>query len=112
MSVAKNLFSFPAPAYPGAIEWPGAPLGISNVITGTKGRTELQDKDVDGKAGLLDKLFHSLDKHRASHREEQVFEHDVIIHGIRVRAVTNSPHLCDFWLDNWFSPEEWQKVSC
>lgn len=111
MSEEKKMFTFLPPVFPGAIEWPGSPLGVSNVITGIKGRTELNDKDVDGKAGLLDKLLGSLDKHRAGHKGEEVFEHDVIIHGIRVRAVTNSRHLYDFWVGNWFSPEEWQKAS-
>lgn len=111
MTEEKKMFSFPPPAYPGATEWPGTTLGVSNVITATKGRTELHDKDVDGKAGLLDKLFGSLDRHRASHKGEQVLEYDVIIHGIRVRAVTNSPHLYEYWVDNWFSPKEWQRAS-
>src|SRR5690606_12311411 len=37
--------------------------------------------------------------------------HDVVVHGIRVRAHTNSAHLIDFWVDNWFSPDEWRQAS-
>ena len=37
--------------------------------------------------------------------------HDVMVHGIRVRAHTNSPHLIDFWLDNWYTPAEWKHIT-
>src|SRR3989304_268080 len=40
-----------------------------------------------------------------------VFAHDVIIHGVRVRATTDSSHLHDFWVDNWYSPEEWRTIT-
>jgi hypothetical protein len=37
--------------------------------------------------------------------------HDVVIHGVRVRAFTNMPHLYDFWTENWFTADEWQQVT-
>ena len=40
-------FWFPDPPAPGALEWPGSPLGLSNVITRTRGRTAVQDKTLD-----------------------------------------------------------------
>jgi len=36
---------------------------------------------------------------------------DAIIHGVRVRMFTNSEHHCDFWVHNWFSPEEWKQAT-
>ncbi len=35
----------------------------------------------------------------------------MVIHGVRVRAVTNLSHLYDFWTDNWFATDEWQRVA-
>lgn len=109
--MAEEMFSFPSPPCPEATEWPGTPLGISNTITKTKGRTQTHDKDVDAKPGLLDRLLDSVSEHRAAHIEEPVYEHDVAIHGIKVRALTNGPHLYDFWVDNWFSLAEWKQVT-
>ena len=44
-------------------------------------------------------------------RRESISLHDVVIHGVRVRAITNSDHLIRFWRENWYSPEEWQQAT-
>ena len=106
------LYAFPAPPSPGLSEWPGTPIGLSNTITRTKGRTAVHNKTVDATPGLLDKLLASANDHiRRIGGQQAVFEHDVIIHGVRVRATTNSPHLRDFWVDNWYGVEEWQRLT-
>jgi hypothetical protein len=104
-----SLYIFPPPPAPDACEWPGQAIGISNTITRTKGRTTVYNKTVDATPGLLEKLLESIHNHLKLHGHDSVQSHDVIIHGIRVRAVTNSAHLRDFWADNWYSPEEWHK---
>ncbi|MDR7400913.1 MAG: hypothetical protein QN155_01600 [Armatimonadota bacterium] len=103
---------FPPPPAPDAIEWPGSPLGLSNVITRTRTRTALHDKAVDRQPGRRDQLVRAAVTHliRAA-GSDPVYQHDVIIHGVRVRALTNSDHLYDFWVDNWFSPREWQEAT-
>ena len=107
----EPLHNFPSAPNSNATEWPGTPIGLSNTITRTKGRTAVHDKTVDRIAGKRDALVESAEKHIAAHPNERVYRHDVIIHGIRVRAITNSTHLHDFWMANWFSPEEWSKFS-
>jgi len=108
----ESLYSFPPPLSPDLTEWPGSPLGISNTITRTKGRTAVHNKTVDATPGLLPKLLNSAHDHLATVAgNEPIRQHDVVIHGIRVRATTNSPHLYDFWVDNWYSPQEWQHLT-
>jgi len=104
----ETPYSFPPAPTPDASEWPGSPIGVSNTITRTKGRTAVHNKTVDQTPGLLEKLLKSAHDHlgRISSQQE-IFEHDVAIHGIRVRATTNSRHLFDFWKDNWFGVDEW-----
>lgn len=104
-----NYF-FTDPPYPDATEWDGTPIGRSNIITRTRGRTARANKVVDETPGLLDRLLSSADKFISQNRMN-IYKHDVIIHGIRVRAITNSPHLISFWKMNWFSPEEWKKLT-
>jgi hypothetical protein len=111
VSVQEALFSFPRPPSSEAIEWPGEPLGRSNVITRTRSRTKLHDKTIDATPGRREHLFNAAIAHLVRHRETAAFLHDVVIHGLRVRAITNSSHLNQFWRDNWFSPEEWTKVT-
>lgn len=108
----NSLYVFPLPPGPGLCEWPGTPLGVSNTITRTKTRTAVHDKTVDATPGLLDKLLKSAHDHleRIAGREP-IHQHDVIIHGLRVRATTNSRHLYEFWVDNWYSLDEWQKAT-
>lgn len=103
-------YSFPDAPYPDATEWDGTPIGRSNIITRTRGRTARANKVVDETPGLLDRLLSSADKFINQNRMS-IFQHDVIIHGIRVRAATNSPHLISFWKMNWFSPQEWERLT-
>ena len=106
----EPLYKFPSPPSPDSSEWPGSPLGVSNVITRTKGRTAVHDKSVDATPGLIERLLKSAHDHLGRiDGKEPAYTHDVVIHGIRVRARTNSPHLFDFWVDNWYSLEEWQR---
>lgn len=107
----KLLYAFPPPPTPDAVEWPGSPLGAFNLITRTKGRTQVHDKTTDAKPGKRDALVASAQ--RAIYRSfpNTILEHDVVIHGVRVRAITNSPHLYDFWVDNWYSVREWETLT-
>lgn len=108
MAVApkKELYSFPTSTDEQAPEWPGTPIGAKNTITRQKGRTPVHDKTVDTKPGLFKRLLASSLEHIAS-SDRPTYSHDVVIHGLRVRAITNSEHLIGYWRDNWFSPKEW-----
>ena len=105
----QPLYTFPSPPDAEVAEWEGTPMGVSNLITRTKGRTAVHNKTVDDTPGLLDKLLKSARGHIAGCKPGEVQQRDVVIHGIRVRAITNSRHLFDFWVDNWYSPEEWKQ---
>ncbi|MBI4790776.1 MAG: hypothetical protein HY782_27420 [Chloroflexi bacterium] len=107
----QPLFVFPSSPNAAAIEWPGTPIGVSNTITRTKGRTAVHDKTIDRTPGKRDALVASVEKHMAAHPDERVYQHDVVIHGIRVRAQTNSAHLFDFWVTNWFGVDEWLEIT-
>lgn len=107
-------FSFSPPPSPVAMEWPGRPLGLSrNTVTATRSRTPVYDKTVDASPGkLLSLLRLARSLARASRAAGRpVFREDVVIHGVRVRCRTNSPHLAEFWRLNWFSPEEWTALT-
>ncbi len=106
------LYVFSQPPSAEDCEWPGSAIGISNTITRTKGRTALHNKTLDATPGLYEKLLKSAHDHldRVTGRHA-VFAHDVVIHGIRVRATTNSLHLHDFWVDNWYGLEEWERLT-
>ncbi len=87
-------------------------MGVSNTITRTKGRTAVHNKTVDASPGLLEKLLKSAHDHmEATAGREPIYLHDVMIHSLRVRATTNSAHLHDFWVDNWYSLDEWQRLT-
>jgi hypothetical protein len=107
-----SLF-FPGPPDGGVLEWAGTPIGLSNTITQTKRRAALQDKNIDRHPERLEELtgkaVRRLERERA--RGGNFFQHDVVIHGVRVRALTNLAHLYDFWVDNWYSPEEWHQIT-
>lgn len=108
----SDLFSFPSPPSPDATEWPGTAIGAGHVITRTRTRTAVHDKAVDRLEGRRDALVAAAVAHitrRAG--QEPLYRHDVIIHGVRVRATTNSSHLYDFWVDNWYSPDEWRSIT-
>jgi hypothetical protein len=109
---AEDLIVFPDPPSLDAVEWPGKPIGKSNTITRTKSRTAIYDKTIDDKPGRKEELFDTVATYLAQEGKTQNFwTHDVIVHGIRVRAITNSKHLAQFWQDNWYSVEEWEKVT-
>jgi len=70
---------------------------ISNYITGVRGRVEA-DKDIS--VGERDRLVSmALDKLGSSF---ETYHWSANIHGIVVRLYTNSFHLYDFWVENWF----------
>lgn len=108
----KLLYSFPDAPSPDAVEWPGTPIAARNTITRTKGRTKVHDKTVDAKPGLLTRLLASATDHLARDPHGQgAHSHDVVIHGLRVRAITNSEHLISYWRDNWYGVEEWTRIT-
>jgi hypothetical protein len=111
-SVQQLLYVFPPAPFPEAVEWPGEPLGRSNTITRTKSRTKLHDKTIDQTPGRRDHLV-NLAIAEAIHPPPpgETFLADAVIHGIRVRAVTNSPHLIEFWRENWYGPDEWRATT-
>jgi len=107
-----ELFTFPPAPDEHVPEWPGSPIGASNITTRTKTRTAVNDKNIDRLEGRRDELVSAAVEHivrRAG--KEPLTLYDVIIHGVRVRAITNSPHLHTFWVLNWYSPDEWQATT-
>jgi hypothetical protein len=106
----KTIYSFPPPPNQETEEWAGLTLGMTNTITRTKGRTNVHDKTIDKIPGRRDELVRAAEN-QLKKKGEKVYEHDVVIHGIRVRAFTNREHLYDFWVDNWFSTEEWKNLT-
>lgn len=102
-------YSFPPPPDPEAVEWPGTPIGLTNCITRTKSRTRAYDKAIDAKPGRREELLNSALVKLVE--DGGAVYHDVVVHGVRVRAYTNSEHLMDFWRDNWFSPDEWRAAT-
>jgi hypothetical protein len=105
-------YVFPDPPRSENVEWAGTPIGKSNTITKTKSRTLVYDKTIDEKPGRLEELLDLITGHLSMEgKKEEIFLHDVIVHGIRVRALTNSKHLAEFWKENWYSVEEWEKIT-
>ena len=105
-------FTFPPAPNAQTPEWPGTPIGSSNTVTRTKTRTAVHDKSIDRIEGRRDELVSAAVEHivrRAG--KEPLALHDVVIHGVRVRAITNSAHLHAMWVLNWYSPEEWQTIT-
>lgn len=89
----------------------GAPIGrgaATNIITRLKGRTPTHDKTLDQRPAERDELLDWADRY-AHALGSALVQHDVIVHGVRVRALTNSPHLSTFFGVNWFTPEEWRE---
>lgn len=108
----SDLHTFPPAPSPDAMEWPGKTIGAGNVVTRTKTRTAIHDKSIDRVEGRRDALVDVAVAYLTRHAgTSPAFRHDVIIHGVRVRATTNSEHLHDFWVDNWYSPDEWSAVT-
>jgi hypothetical protein len=106
----KDLYTFPPAPDATSPEWPGTPIGAKNTITRTKGRTLVHDKTVDAKPGLFKRLLANAFEHVAT-AKETTYSHDVVIHGLRVRAITNSEHLHGYWKDNWYGVDEWQRIT-
>jgi len=105
-------FTFPPAPNVHTPEWPGTPIGSSNTVTRTKTRTAVHDKGIDRIEGRRDELVSAAVEHIVRHAgKEPLALHDVVIHGVRVRAITNSPHLHAMWVLNWYSPEEWQTIT-
>ena len=116
--LAQLGISWPAPPSPDAIEWPGTPIGAGNVVTRTKSRTAFHDKTLDEDPAARDALIERAAAYaaRCGQRPDgrpsgRARAYDVVIHGVRVRATTNMPHLLDFWVDNWFGVEEWRQAT-
>ena len=108
---AKELgYHWPPPPGPDSIEWSGTSIGVSNVVTRTKSRTALKDKTLDKHPAHRDALIGRAQGYAAA-QADSVRAHDVVIHGVRVRAFTNMPHLYDFWTENWFTVDEWRQVT-
>ncbi len=108
----SDLYTFPPALSHDATEWPGPAIGAGNCITRTKTRTAVHDKSIDRIEGQRDALVNAAVAHMLRRvGQEPLYRHDVIIHGIRVRATTNLPHLYDFWVDNWYGPEEWKAIT-
>ena len=105
----KDLFTFPPAPDATAPEWPGTPIGAKNTITRTKGRTAVANKTVDATPGLLKRLLANAFQHVAT-SGQTTYSHDVVIHGLRVRAITNSEHLIGYWKDNWYGTDEWFRI--
>jgi hypothetical protein len=111
-SVQQVPYVFPPSPAPDAVEWSGEPIGRSNVVTRTRSRTRIHDKTVDQTPGRREHLVNAAIAHLITHaKSEPTHLQDVIIHGIRVRAITNSDHLSQFWRANWYSPEEWRQAT-
>src|SRR5436309_643797 len=96
-SVQSRLYTFPPPPGPDAVEWPGEPIGRTNVVTRTRTRTQFHDKTIDDVPGRREHLVNAAIAYVVQNgRGDSIFLHDVVIHGIRVRAITNSEHLIQF----------------
>jgi len=106
-ATTEEAFVFPAPPAPDIEEWPGNPIGASNTITRTKTRTAVHNKALDETPARRDALIDTARQHAAS--SGRIYQHDVVIHGLKARAITNRAHLYDYWVDNWFSLADWKE---
>ncbi|HZE95956.1 MAG TPA: hypothetical protein VE981_02905 [Planctomycetota bacterium] len=85
-------------------ESPGTLIGLSNVLTRLRARVP-SGPDPDATPGLRDRLrTHAV---RALEGKES-FIHDAIVLGKRVRLLSNSHHLADFWRENFWTEQEWR----
>jgi hypothetical protein len=105
--MAEN-FLFPRGRGDDDLEWTGTQIGLSNIVTRARSRAAVQDEEVDAQPGRFESLLASARRAMAG---RQLFIHDVVIHGVRVRAHTDSHHLADFWRRNWFGVEEWREIT-
>jgi hypothetical protein len=101
---------FPSPPVKGAFEWDGSIVGNRNLITEEKGRVANKDKALHRQPEKYQRI-RKLAREFVEDRRGEIMIRDAVIHGIRARMFTNSEHLCDFWMHNWFSPEEWEQAT-
>ena len=107
-----ELFTFPAAPGPKATEWPGTPIGTGNAITEAKSPTAVRDNVIDRIEGRRDELVSAGVEHVVRRAGTgPVWIRDAIIHGVRVRLITDSPHLQEFWTANWYDPEGWRSLT-
>lgn len=107
----EALYQFPGSSQSEVAEWAGTPIGKSNTITRTKSRTPSHDKVIDEKPGRKEGLLDAVVRNLGARKSGDFYVHDVVVHGIRVRANTNSAHLAQFWKDNWYSVAEWKSAT-
>jgi len=101
---------FPSPPVEGAFEWDGSLVGSRNLITAEKGRVASKDKALHRQPEKYQRI-RKLAQEFVEDRRGAIMIRDAVIHGVRVRMFTNSEHHCDFWVHNWFSPEEWEQAT-
>jgi len=105
-------FVFPDPPNAKALEWPGPPIGAGNVITRVKALLPTRDVAIDRVEGRRDELVTSAVEHVVRHAgAEPLAVCDAVIHGVRVRVITNSTHLEQFWTAHWYRPDEWRRAT-
>jgi hypothetical protein len=97
-------FGFTAPPHPEAAEWMGPLIGLSNTLTRSHSLSRSADRDLDARPGGYERMR---DACRRAMEGPELFIHDVVIFGVRLRLSTNSFHLADFWRENFFSPLDW-----
>ena len=85
-------------------------MGGRNTITGERARVPRKDKALHRKPEKYQRLK-KLAQEFMKEKGGAIMIRDAIVHGIRARMFTNSEHHYDFWVENWFSPEEWQKAT-
>lgn len=78
---------------------------LSNYITAVKGRAK-SNKDIS--SGQRDELVHFA--RERLYRNSETYHWNANIHGIIIRLYTNSAHLYDFWVENWFPAPRAQTV--
>ncbi len=105
-------FVFPDPPNAKALEWPGSPIGRGNIITRAKALLAGRDVSIDRVEGRRDELVTSAVEHVVRHAAgEPLAVCDAVIHGVRVRVITNSTHLEQFWTLHWYRPDEWRRAT-
>ncbi len=105
-----DLFYF-SPASPhadaNAFEYEGTKIGISNIVTSIrKNFTDSGSNKIDIDEIMLEKMFVHI-KH--IEENQKMFLCDAILHGVRVRLMTNSKHLSEFFTDNFYNPREYSE---
>jgi hypothetical protein len=84
----------------------GVLIGLSNVLTSARARAAA-GPPLDGHAAIRDRV-RSRALRALEGRECRI--EDVIVHGRRLRLLTNSHHLADFWRENFASETQWRET--